>query len=77
MSFSTDDVAVTLKGAQWFAILARIKFLQDAAGKPDLEPCFSRKGKRVYLDGMADLQEQLLAASIARPAKKDGPDGSS
>ncbi len=70
MSFSTDDVAVTLKGAQWFALLARIKFLQDAAGNPQLEPCFSRKGKKVYMTGIAALQEQILAASIARPERK-------
>jgi hypothetical protein len=63
-SFSKLDVTVTLTGEEWFALLARIKFLLD--GKTQLESAetLSRKGAKAYSRGMGKLQEQLLAASV-------------
>ncbi len=77
MSFESDDVAVTLKGREWFAILARMRMLAEKAAPLPLEghEQFSRKGAKIYSTGIASLQDQILRAasnSQRRPTKNAG-----
>lgn len=50
--FSQREVSVTLTGAEWTAILARLLLHE-----------LSAEGERVYLDAVAKMQVQLLDAS--------------
>jgi hypothetical protein len=50
--FSQREVSITLTGAEWTAILARLLLHE-----------LSAEGERVYLDAVAKMQVQLLDAS--------------
>lgn len=56
MAFSERNITVTLTGAQWFALLARI-------GGREL----SAKGAREYREATERLQKQLLAQKSDPP----------
>lgn len=80
MSFQTDDVAVIMKGEEWFAILARIQCLLEGKTKLESLDTLSPQGARAYNSGMGKLQQQILAAAARSPEtpkrnrkKRDAP----
>ena len=56
MAFSDMDVSVTMKGEEWFALLARIERVP-----------LSAKGAKAYNRGMTKLQKQIVAVAKANP----------
>ncbi len=56
MTFSEMDVTVTMRGEEWFTIMAQL-------ARRDL----SLKGKTLLKSGLKKMQEQVVAASDANP----------
>lgn len=70
MAFSSDDVPVTMRGDEWFALLAVLNTAHIASAN------LSTKGERKFKNGKARLESQLLAASTAstrKPAMRGAP----
>lgn len=67
MAFSDMDVSVTMKGEEWFALLARIKCLLDGKTKLQSFDTLSAKGAKAYNRGMTKLQKQIVAVAKANP----------
>lgn len=68
MAFSSDDVAVTMRGDEWFALLAVLN-----TGVPS-RAGLSGKGERKFEKGKARLESQLLAASTRARRTPAAPD---
>ncbi len=67
MAFSTDDVTVTMRGDEWFALLAVLNTAVVAAAG------LSPKGVRKHEKGKAKLESQLLAASATGGRRRAEP----
>jgi hypothetical protein len=55
--FSEREVTVTIRGEEWFAILAHLTYAKAPKG------LFSTAGARIFKNGTKRLGEQLIAAS--------------
>lgn len=67
MAFSSDDVPVTMRGDEWFALLAVLNTATVAAAG------LSPKGVRKFEKGKARLESQLLAASASGRKRSTPP----
>lgn len=65
MAFSTDDVPVTMRGDEWFALLAVLN--------TGVTVGLSAKSVRKFEKGKAKLESQLLAASAGGGRKRAEP----
>lgn len=72
MAFSNDDVSVTMRGDEWFAMLSMLSFMLQGRTADQAKALLSTKGVRKFEKGKAKLESQLLAAS-ALSSRKRGP----
>jgi len=64
MAFSTDNVTVTMRGDEWFALLAVLtSAVHNGLHKRPDGIALSPKGVRKFDKGKAKLESQLLAAA--------------